>query len=365
MTLAMTIGSIAERINKNSYRNETDVREAIVNRVLYDLGWDIFDPTAVRREYTVDKRRVDYALFTSTSAAAVFIEVKAPNSGDDGDKQLFEYAFHQGTPFAILVNGREWSFYLPAEQGNYLERRVQKLDLLERDPKNSAGVLERYLKFDRVRDGSAHFDARADYQSAARQREAEKTIPRAWQDLISQPDELLIDLIAEKVVSLIGFRPTDEQIEAFLLASNATTARSLHAEPPASFRRLEHAQETLKLLGSRKVAFQLFGQKYTEPDAISALIFVLRKLAERDTNFLEDFAKQAPGRTRNHIAKVRSDVYPGKPELEAYTTEILPGWWLGTNIANRDKDRLVKIACDVSGLKFGKDLSIEFPNANA
>jgi hypothetical protein len=299
------------------------------------------------------------------SAAAVFIEVKAPNSGDDGDRQLFEYAFHQGTPFAILVNGREWSFYLPAEQGNYLERRVQKLDLLERDPQDSAKVLERYLKFDRVRDGSAHTDARADYQSAARQREAEKTIPRAWQDLISQPDEMLIDRIAEKVVSLIGFRPTDEQIEAFLLAPNATTARPIRSEPSAPLRTVEQTPETPKLLGSRKVSFQLFGHKYTEPDAISALIFVLHKLVERDPNFLDNFAKRAPGRTRNHIARIRSEVYPGKPELQAYTTEIAPGWWLGTNIANRDKDRLVKIACDVSGLKFGKDLSIEFPNTHA
>jgi hypothetical protein len=46
-----------------------------------------------------------------------------------------------------------------------------------------------------------------------------------------------------------------------------------------------------------------------------------------------------------------------------YTTEIVPGWWLGTNIANRDKERLAKIACEVAGLKFGKDLVIEFPNA--
>lgn len=365
MTLVTTIGSIADRINKNSYRNETDVREAIVNRVLHELGGDIYDPLAVRREYTVDKRRVDYALFTSTSAAAVFIEVKAPNSADDGDRQLFEYAFHQGTPFAVLVNGREWSFYLPAEQGNYSERRVQKLDLLERDPTNSARVLERYLKFDRVRDGSAHSDARADYQSAARQREAEKTIPRAWQDLISQPDELLIDLIAEKVVSLIGFRPTDEQIEAFLLAPSAATARSFPAEPAVPFRRVEHSPETTKPLGSRKVSFEFLGQKYKEQDAISALIFVLQNLAKRNSGFLDRFAKQAPGRTRNHIAKTRSEVYPGKPELETYTTEIVPGWWLGTNISNRDKDRLAKIACDVCGLKFGKDLIIEFPNATA
>jgi hypothetical protein len=44
MTLVTTIGSIAERIHKNSYRNETDVREAIVNRVLYELGWTFMTP---------------------------------------------------------------------------------------------------------------------------------------------------------------------------------------------------------------------------------------------------------------------------------------------------------------------------------
>jgi predicted type IV restriction endonuclease len=59
----------------------------------------------------------------------------------------------------------------------------------------------------------------------------------------------------------------------------------------------------------------------------------------------------------------RSQVYPGKPELETYTAEIAHGWWLGTNIANREKERLAKIACEAAGLKFGEDVVIEFPNA--
>ena len=80
MGLVATIESIADRIRKNSYRNETDVREAIVSRIIHELGWDIYDPTTVQREYTVEKRRVDYALFTSSSSPAVFLEVKAPNS---------------------------------------------------------------------------------------------------------------------------------------------------------------------------------------------------------------------------------------------------------------------------------------------
>ena len=354
-------------IRANRYRNETDVREAIVNRILFELGWDVYNPDLVRREFTVEKRRVDYALFTSPSSPSVFIEVKAPNSGGDGDRQLFEYAFHQGAPFAILVDGREWSFFLPGEQGTYVERRVHKLDLLEREATDAANIFERYLRFERVKNGLAIQDARTDYQSAARDREARAAIPKAWNDLVSEPDELLIDLIAEKVVSLVGFRPTDEQVEAFLagmkgggnelkISATPTTAR------PVSGRGIEVPPIST---GTRRVVLLLKGKRTEHPDAISALIYVLRKFYEEIPRFLDQFSKLAPGRTRNHISRNRSDVYPRKPELEIYTTEIVPGWWLGSNIANREKERLLKLACDVAGLKFGKDLEIYLPNVES
>ena len=94
-------------------------------------------------------------------------------------------------------------------------------------------------------------------------------------------------------------------------------------------------------------------------------MFLLRKLAERDSQFLRNFAKLAPGRSRNHVSTNRSHVYSGKPELEVYTAEIAHGWWLGTNIANREKERLAKIACEAAGLKFGQDVVVEFPNATS
>src|SRR5271166_2997579 len=362
--LVETIESIKDRISKNSYRNEAEVREAIVNRILRELDWDIYDPSAVSREYNLQNRRVDYALFTPRSVApAVILEVKPPKS-DEGERQLFEYAFYEGTQLAVLVNGREWSFYLPGQQGNYFERRVQKLDLSEREANESASILERYLRFDRVRNGSALSDAQSDYQSATRQREAGKTIPRAWEELLAQRDEKLLDVIAEKVISLIGFRPTDEQIEAFLRApvssSNFSTP-STFATPSTRYSQ----EETPTEVSTRAISFKLLGQVHTNPDAITALIFILQTIAKRDPNFLTNFAKKAPGRTRNHIAKVRSQVYPGKPDLEVYTTEIEPGWWLGTNIANRDKERLARIACEVAGLNFGKDLIIKFPNVDS
>jgi hypothetical protein len=66
----------------------------------------------------------------------------------------------------------------------------------------------------------------------------------------------------------------------------------------------------------------------------------------------------------NHIARKRDDVYPLKLELAEYTVEFVPGWWLGTNIANRATLRIITAACDVAKLKFGHDLKISLPNAS-
>ena len=144
------LDTIRQKLAQGRYPNETAVREAIVLPVLQLLGWDILDPFAVRREYPVGGRKVDYGLFVHPSAPDLLIEVKAVGLIVGGDKQLFEYAFHEGVPMVLLTDGKEWSFYLPAGQGSYDDRRVYKLDILERDPTECCRALSRYLAFERV-----------------------------------------------------------------------------------------------------------------------------------------------------------------------------------------------------------------------
>jgi hypothetical protein len=117
--------------------------------------------------------------------------------------------------------------------------------------------------------------------------------------LVSQSDQSLIDLIAEKVVSLIGFRPTDEQIEAFLRAfSRVPDSSPSRPQPPIQkpstilhdLALKDTSQESSKTPTARKISFKLFGQTVTKPDAISALIFTLQNLAKRDPAFLDKLA---------------------------------------------------------------------------
>jgi predicted type IV restriction endonuclease len=96
------------------------------------LGWNVFDHATVTPEFPIQDLRVDFALCHPSQKPAILIEVKKIGYADGAERQLFEYAFHEGIPMAILTDGQVWSFFLPAEQGNYQERCVYKLDILAR-----------------------------------------------------------------------------------------------------------------------------------------------------------------------------------------------------------------------------------------
>jgi hypothetical protein len=109
-------------------------------------------------------------------------------------------------------------------------------------------------------------------------------------------------------------------------------------------------------VSERAVSYKILGQAKRADNATEALIDILRILASRNPNFIEKVASLVPGTSRNHIAKRREDVYPNKPDLIEYTIQFVPGWWLGTNIANREKMRIIKQACRAEGLELGKDI---------
>jgi predicted type IV restriction endonuclease len=352
------VEQIKGRLATAQYQSESAIREAVVLPILQALGWDTLDPMSVCREYSLGNRKVDYALAAPATKKQIFIEVKAVGQSLGGDKQLFEYAFHEGIPFAILTDGKEWNFYLPGEQGSYDERRVQKLDIADRPIADAIEVFKRYLAFDRVSSGEALGSARADYQNLSRRKIAVQTIPAAWHELASEPDTLLMDLIAEKVEGICGYRPGPEDVEAFLVSGlkegdTRSTATAIRAPKDI----------LVTPISEKKIVYIILGRKEQADNAIDALLTILRTLAERNSGFLEKLSTVVRARTRNHIAQKREDVYPEKPELIEYTTQLVPGWWLGTNIANRDKMRIIKKACEVESLVLGKDISIKLPNA--
>src|SRR3990172_3496139 len=194
MTIETTLTDITARLRQGKFPNEQAVSQGIVLRVLQELGWDTWDTTIVWPEFQTGEGRSDFALCHPPSKPAVLIEVKQPGKAEDAVRQALEYAFHTGVPFVVLSDGKTWSFYLPAEQGSYEDRRVYKLDLFERPPAEAGETLHRYLAHSRVESGEALETARKEYRSRTRPSQARAAIPEAWRELVEKGDELLVDL---------------------------------------------------------------------------------------------------------------------------------------------------------------------------
>lgn len=218
-----------QRLAESAFGSEAAISAGVVLPVLDALGWPTYDPSVVVPEYRVETRRVDFALLTR-GTPAVFVEVKQPGTIDGADRQLFEYAFHEGVPMAVLTDGATWHVYLPAMQGSYDERRVYLLDLAERPPEESAERLARYLARAAVESGEAEERAKADYRRSRQRRGAAEAIPQAWASLVGGESTRLVDVLAAEVQTLSGFQPHPDDVEAFLrgLAPSGQPSERVH-----------------------------------------------------------------------------------------------------------------------------------------
>ena len=78
MSLETTLADIIVRLRQGRFANEQAVSQGIVLRVLQELGWDIYDTTAVWPEFQTGEGRADFALCHPPSKPAEFIEVNPP-----------------------------------------------------------------------------------------------------------------------------------------------------------------------------------------------------------------------------------------------------------------------------------------------
>lgn len=241
MSLENEIIDIQEGIRNHKFTSEQSISQGILLRLLSALDWPIYDTQIVIPEYDIgDKRRVDFALCTKNNKPMIFIEGKKLGNTDGADRQVFEYAFHSGIPLAIVTDGKEWHFYLPAEPGNYDERRVYKLDLIEREVEESSYRLKRYIGYDNVCSGNFLENAREDYRNVTKERQAKASIPTAWNKLLDEEDEMLLEIVSGKVESLCGYEPTKNQILNFLQTLQAET--STINNPPEQYNPSPHVK---------------------------------------------------------------------------------------------------------------------------
>jgi hypothetical protein len=386
MGVEQEIEGIRAGIKAGRFSNEASVSQGIVLRLLNALGWPTYDTDAVWPEYSLSGKRVDYALCSPPSKPIAFIEVKQIGQSDGAERQLFEYAFHIGVPMAILTDGREWNFFLPGEQGDYGERRVYKLDIVDRDTKECVERLERYLRHSAVASGAAIQAARDDYRNVSKDRQMLAALPKAWSQLIADEDDLLLEIVADRVESLCGFKPDPDMVAHFLKESVASRAAQPVAQransqstprvsapiptstvdviEPAIVPAQRHALASRATTSSGQIGFSFEGQFHPSRNAIDTLRQVFELFIKRDPTFNDRFAGLPKhGRTRRYLARDANELYQDRPDLVSEASiKLDSGWWMSTNHSKQTIGTIIAMACDVAQVTYGQDLVAQLGN---
>ncbi len=347
---------LVERLERGDFKNESEISRGIVLKILNALGWDTFDTNIVMSEYSIGNGRVDFALARKKGATpSVFIEVKQPGKTDNADGQLFKYAFDEGVPFAILTDGKTWSFYLPSGQGAFSDRRIYQLDLVERTPEESEDKLKRYLDFERVKTGVAFDDAQKDYRSKFKAEEAKAAIPEAWKELVDAEDDALFKILKEAVEKKSGYEPKHTDIADFF-AKIRFIPDERHFTPTETPRKKGSSERnTDQNFGSW---YSIKGRVYQVPSAKRVVIDLLNCLYDNDSSFFEKCLNHESnfGRNRQYIASKKSDLYKGNPRLQDMCVKLNGGYYLLTNFSNAIKDKILKMAFEIGGVRKGVEI---------
>ena len=362
--LVSALEDLAKGIAVGSFRSEAEISQGVVKRVLHELEWPVFNVQVVTPEFKIGSRKVDYALCHPPGKPSVLLEVKDLGKADSkGQRQLFEYCFHQGVPIAVLTDGQTWSFFFPAGQGSYEERQFARINLLEDDGSDAAGTLQRYLNVSDVRSGAARKRAERDYERVRFQKEAASKYASVWRELLSQPEPSLLDLFSQRVEAATQVRPDPERAAAFIRtqigiaeAPPGTQTPSPKEKPPTAV-----PPQVQPDAAGDKPSFTFQGSMQTFDSGAELLGAVFRRLASMDPDFCRRYSEKHYGRVRQYVAKSRERLYPGKPSFQKYSCSLPGGWWIATHCSNTDKLKRIKQACKLAGLEFGGDVVVQIP----
>jgi very-short-patch-repair endonuclease len=117
---------------------------------------------------------------------------------------------------------------------------------------------------------------------------------------------------------------------------------------------------TTETRSTSEYVYSFKGVKYRAQSAREVMIEVFKLLSNEDPGFLERFASRRHGDKRRYLARDRSDLYPGQPDLAASNSRVAQvgqGWWIGTNYNRKYMQKIIDLACEVAGNGIGSKMN--------
>jgi len=195
--------------------DEASTKQAVVLRLLSFLGWDIFNVGEVYPDYAIGTANVSYALRTRNTNK-IFIEVKRVHKQlDNHQKALVNLGTREGVNMVVLTNGITWWFYLMAASGSWQQKWFYTIDIVKQRPDAFVTQLIDLLDKDKVTKGQSLKTAKSLFQEK-KQKLAADFLPEAWNQVISQPNKIFVELLSETTEKLCRYKVDTKTVEKFL-----------------------------------------------------------------------------------------------------------------------------------------------------
>jgi hypothetical protein len=212
------IQSFIEDLKSNkklSSFDEASTKQAVVLRMLSFLGWDIFNVDEVYPDYAANSSHVSYALRIGDTNK-IFVEVKKIGEKlDNHQKKFVDIASGEGADIAVLTNGVIWWFYLASSNGSWQQKWFFSADFFTQEPDTFVPQLVDLLTMNKVSKGQALKTAK-DLFHDKKQKMAADFLPKAWNQIISQPNKIFIEWLSLQTEKLCGYKVDIKSIETFL-----------------------------------------------------------------------------------------------------------------------------------------------------
>lgn len=288
--------------------DEAAIKQTVVLQLLSILGWDTYNINEVRPEYSLSGKRVDYSLCIENKNK-IFIEVKKPEEDlENHEGQLLNYAYEVGSiELALLTNGVTWWFYLPRLDVNWKQRKFYTIDIFQQQTNEIVSKFIDLLFKENIINGVAKQNAENIYRSYKKQNILRETLPKAWNIILTDPDEIFIELLRETTENICGYRPEIEGVEKFIVENKdrllISTIPSGKIVPRVGPKEIISKSYT----GKSIIAFSFINKQYkvhTWKDLLIQLVNVLYKLHSADFNKVLNLK----GRKRPYFSYIEKDL---------------------------------------------------------
>lgn len=156
-----------------------------------------------------------------------------------------------------------------------------------------------------------------------------------------------LDLEAHKLIEAARADLADTQLDIIKRALRGVAAKPLANAAP---RRAVAVTERR----TGQYLIRLEGREEFAGSQKAAYLKLLRWLAERSPNLIEDLAREQTRRGRRIVARSPGALY-SKKGLDHCAEEIADGWWADLNLSRVQKQQRLRLACRLAGVTYGME----------